>query len=34
MDFETMIRSRCLITDGALGTYYGEKDPGRLNWII
>ncbi len=25
MDFETMIRSRCLITDGALGTYYGEK---------
>lgn len=25
MSFEMTIRSRCLITDGALGTYYGEK---------
>ena len=25
MDFHTIFRSQCLITDGAMGTYYGEK---------
>ena len=25
MDFHTIFRSRCLITDGAMGTYYSEK---------
>ena len=25
MDFHTILRSRCLITDGAMGTYYREK---------
>lgn len=25
MDFQTIFRSRCLITDGAMGTYYSEK---------
>ena len=25
MDFHTLFRSRCLITDGAMGTYYSEK---------
>ena len=25
MDFYTIFRSRCLITDGAMGTYYSEK---------
>lgn len=25
MDFQTIFRSRCLVTDGAMGTYYREK---------
>ena len=25
MDFHTIFRSRCLVADGALGTYYREK---------
>ena len=25
MNFYTIFRSRCLITDGAMGTYYSEK---------
>ena len=24
MDFQTLFRSQCLITDGAMGTYYSE----------
>ena len=25
MDFHSIFRSRCLIMDGAMGTYYSEK---------